>query len=657
MAFSLNDYSEVHEIASGGMGKVYLATQRSLARKVVIKEMAIGLLTNDIAIKRFENEATAAASLNHDNIIRIYDFGEDHGAFYIAMEFIDGPDAESMLMKPDVPPEINLMVALQAFRGLNFAHRQNIIHRDVKPANFMVGKSGAVKVLDFGLAFAAARPLNLTRADAIIGTPLYMSPEQALGADNKDLRMDIWACGVLLFRILSGQHPFGGENVPSVIYNIVHTPIPSVATLVPTLPDEIVSVVNSSLEKNPEKRLTSLGPIIDVLQNYFYEIGIRDTSEEVSHFMSGRHTEGRRLLNLIGGYHLKKALMHETNGDMFHAGAHYRHTLRYDSTNETAVAKVQQLGIQPPTSLRLASLSGQGTGSRSGKTSHFRTRKDRLIITLSILIGIALISLIGVVGYWYSSNNYLSTQTENITINSQLPAVDSAQVGMSAVIDTVSIITPASAVESASISHPKPRAVVVSDATSRKGPLKKGSPKPQAAIRPVPSSKIQKSIASQLVETSSIYNQPISLPEFGTLKVTVTPSSAKLTLDNEPVLPFALSEGKKVSVGRHLLVAEAQGYSSISQAITIEPNAMQILSLSLNILEGGPGSLHIYSKPWANIYVDGSFVGTAPMAKPLSLKEGNHLVLLKQDGFKTYEEMAVIKAGETLRIKATLEKE
>ena len=175
MAFLLKDYTDIQEIARGGMGKVYLATQISLNRKVIIKEMASGLLVNKTEIRRFENEARAAAALDHDNIIRIYDFGEDRGSFYIAMEYIDGPDLESILKDRNYLPEIGLMIVLFALKGLNHAHAHRIIHRDIKPGNILVSKAGAVKVVDFGLAHAGSQQLHLTASDVIVGTPLFMS--------------------------------------------------------------------------------------------------------------------------------------------------------------------------------------------------------------------------------------------------------------------------------------------------------------------------------------------------------------------------------------------------------------------------------------------------------------------------------------------------
>ena len=269
MAFLLKDYKDIQEIARGGMGKVYLATQVSLNRKVIIKEMATGLLTSATEIKRFENEARAAALLGHDNVIRIYDFGEDRGSFYISMEYVDGPGLETLLRDAHCIPEIALMIVLHALKGLNFAHQHQIIHRDIKPGNILVSKVGAVKVVDFGLAHAGAQQMHLTATDTIVGTPLYMSPEQASGEEKKNIQMDIWSVGVLLYRIITGDYPFKGDNVPAILYNIVQSKQPPLLELAPALPDDLAQNIDLCLEKDRANRLTNLAPLIESLTELF----------------------------------------------------------------------------------------------------------------------------------------------------------------------------------------------------------------------------------------------------------------------------------------------------------------------------------------------------------------------------------------------------
>src|SRR5271157_1031120 len=150
MALILKDFTEIKELGKGGMGEVFTATQVSQKRKVVLKKMAQSWFANRNQLEQFEHEAKLAASLDHDNIIQIYDFGKENGEEYFAMEYIDGSDMEKLFDQKPFPREIGLMIALQALKGLNHAHQKGLIHGDFKPNNILVSKAGKVKITDFG---------------------------------------------------------------------------------------------------------------------------------------------------------------------------------------------------------------------------------------------------------------------------------------------------------------------------------------------------------------------------------------------------------------------------------------------------------------------------------------------------------------------------
>jgi serine/threonine protein kinase len=286
MAFSLDDYADVHQLGAGAVGKLYTAVQKSLGRRVVIKEMS-SLAPNTLAQKaRFENEARAAASLDHENIIRVYDFGEVGASFYIAMELVDGPNFEELLKQPHFPRVIGLMIALQALKGLSFSHQRGIVHRDVKPANILVSKTGCAKVADFGLAHALEVTPELTTTGTLVGTPHYMSPEQVDGVQTKDVRVDIWASGVLLYRVLTGIVPFGGDTIASIAYSVVHTRQRPVGTLVPGLPRRLTRALSRCMEKDVERREKSLDELIGALSDYLYAVGVHDPQQEISEYLT-----------------------------------------------------------------------------------------------------------------------------------------------------------------------------------------------------------------------------------------------------------------------------------------------------------------------------------------------------------------------------------
>ena len=207
MAFSLKDFVDINKIAEGGMGNVFLATQVSLGRKVVIKEMSLSTHKDAKLVKRFENEAKSAAALDHENIIQVFDFGEDNGSFYISMEYLDGWDLEKIMHWDPFPKEIGIMILVKALKGPEDAHQQGTVHCDVKPANILLSKTGKVKVVDFGLAHAAgSRAADFMESTSVYITPGYMPPEVANGGESQGSSPDIWSAGAVVYKI-AGRTP------------------------------------------------------------------------------------------------------------------------------------------------------------------------------------------------------------------------------------------------------------------------------------------------------------------------------------------------------------------------------------------------------------------------------------------------------------------
>jgi serine/threonine protein kinase len=349
MAFTLSDYKDIKEIAKGGMSILYSAIQISLNRKVVIKKMASHLADEKSYIIRFENEAKAAATLEHDNIIRIYDYGAEQGAFYIVMEYIDGFGLDHLLKTFVFMKEACLMIMLQALKGLDFAHKQNVLHRDIKPGNIFVSKDGRVKVLDFGLAWTG-EPTDLTATESVIGTPVYLSPERARGGREKDIRSDIFSVGVLLYRIISGELPFKGENVPAIMHEIVYTKEKDIRIYDPTLPDDLVQQLSLCLNKNLEERLPNLKSLIISLQNYLFDMGIRDITDDIAKVINLDPTGMQDMVKRITGYHIRKGKDCVKSGQLEKAKAHFKEGIKKDPKNkeiQEIIMKVDGLKMTP----------------------------------------------------------------------------------------------------------------------------------------------------------------------------------------------------------------------------------------------------------------------------------------------------------------------
>ena len=259
-------YEIVQEIGKGAMGVVYKAVDPNIGRPLALKTMRLDVhgMEAEEMLQRFRNEARAAGLLNHPNIVTIYDAGEWEGLFYIAMEFIEGISLHQRMRQGRLTTEEIVDVTSQICAGLDYAHHKGVIHRDVKPANIMM--AGAVaKIMDFGIAKAGNA--TMTGTGQVLGTPNYMAPEQVRGK-HLDGRSDLFSLGVILYELITGERPFTGENVTTIVYKIVHeNPIPP-RELDVTIHPGLSAVVLKALEKVPESRYQSGAELAKALQTY-----------------------------------------------------------------------------------------------------------------------------------------------------------------------------------------------------------------------------------------------------------------------------------------------------------------------------------------------------------------------------------------------------
>jgi predicted Ser/Thr protein kinase len=260
-------YEITGELGRGAMGVVYKATDPTIGRTVALKTMRLdvhGLETAEI-VGRFKNEARAAGLLNHPNIVTIYDAGEHEGIFYIAMEFMEGITLQQVLdEKRILDADEAIRFSREICEGLDYAHAHGIVHRDVKPANIMITSRGMVKIMDFGIAKAGG---SMTSTGQVLGTPNYMSPEQVKGR-SLDGRSDLFSFGVILYEMLTGEKPFVGQNVTTIIYKIVNeTPIPP-HDLDAAIHPGLNAIVIKALAKSPDERYQSGAELVRDLENY-----------------------------------------------------------------------------------------------------------------------------------------------------------------------------------------------------------------------------------------------------------------------------------------------------------------------------------------------------------------------------------------------------
>ena len=257
LAFALNTldgrYHVIDRIAAGGMGEVYRARDAVLERTVAIKVLHRSLAGDAGFIERFRREARAAANLNHQNIVAVHDWGSVDGIYYMVMEYVAGLSVREIVNAEGLlAPAQAADVLEQTLAALQHAHRQGIVHRDVKPENLMVTRDGIVKVADFGLARAFA-DAQITEAGHVTGTVQYLAPEQLLG-EPADPRTDLYALGVVAFELLTGRLPYTGETPMAIAYKHLHEPMPRPSSFNPAVPVSLDGWVASVTEKQRELR-------------------------------------------------------------------------------------------------------------------------------------------------------------------------------------------------------------------------------------------------------------------------------------------------------------------------------------------------------------------------------------------------------------------
>ena len=255
-------YRLERELGAGGMGAVWIAVQEGLGRRVALKTLLPALAQDAQAVTRFKREAELAASLGHPHIVQVTDFGSDAGGAFLVMELLHGHSlAEVIEREAPMEPTRLATIAQQVLSALGATHERGVVHRDLKPDNVFLTKVAGgelVKLLDFGIARMALGDVasRLTQTGQVLGTPLYMAPEQAR-AQEVDGRTDLYALGAILYEAASGQRPFEASTYPALIAAIVMDAPPPLKSLRPGLPPNFVAIVETAMAKEPDHRFRS----------------------------------------------------------------------------------------------------------------------------------------------------------------------------------------------------------------------------------------------------------------------------------------------------------------------------------------------------------------------------------------------------------------
>ncbi|HMK08324.1 MAG TPA: protein kinase, partial [Anaerolineales bacterium] len=259
---NVGPYRIIEQLGQGGMATVYKAYHAALDRYVAIKVLHPAFLQDPNFLKRFQREAKAVARLEHPNIVPVYDFAEHNGQPYLVMKYIEGDTLKARLRSASLPIAEGLRIVEATGAALSYAHRRGVLHRDIKPSNILLSPDGSITLADFGLARMGEAGESTLSADVMLGTPQYISPEQARGEKSLDAGTDIYSFGVVLYEMVVGQVPFNADTPFSIIHDHIYKPLPIPSKVNPRVPGEVERVLLKSLAKERADRYATVDEMV-----------------------------------------------------------------------------------------------------------------------------------------------------------------------------------------------------------------------------------------------------------------------------------------------------------------------------------------------------------------------------------------------------------
>ncbi|MEO0156158.1 MAG: serine/threonine-protein kinase [candidate division WOR-3 bacterium] len=619
-------------IATGGMAAIYKANQTTLDRIVAVKILHGHLAQDKDFIIRFEREAKAAANLQHENIVNIIDFGQEEEVYFIAMEYVDGKSLKDLLNQVKfIPQEIALGIILEIAKGLGYAHQKGIVHRDMKPANILIGYDGCVKIADFGLA-QAQDLTTITVTGAIVGTPAYMSPEQAAGK-KVDNRSDIFSLGVVFYEMLTGAKPFKGENYSSVIHEILTVTPPKAFEANPLISKELSTIIERALEKDPDKRYQNIEELFEDITIHMRRSRIEVARKDIGDFVSAPEEKIKILLEKRKERHFERGIYFMNSG--------------YEKIDD-AIAEFEKVILLDPNDKRakgyLEELKKKKERIPSSKKIKEKKPTRMTPVFTGIFVGLIVIAII----IYFIVHSFRNIPVKELT---GIAIVNTTPPGALIFFDDDSTgkITPAE-LESLKVGEHQIE-------------LKKEGYKPfvqKFEIKGNDTIRLDIMLITEIAKQDSIIEVKNSIPKKplpsvqGTsyLRVKVEPW-AKIYIDGKYIETTPIAGNLTVSSGVHNVRLENPNFKIWQKNIRFKPDETIELNVRLEPLEG---ALKLVVKPWADVYIDGKFYETTPIAQPIKLSAGQHRLKLINPLCKPYEEVIIIKAGQVLKKDIELER-
>ncbi len=616
-------YEILGVLGKGAMGLVYKARDPNIGRLVALKTARLDAhaIEADEMLVRFKNEARAAGVLTHSNIVTVYDVGEHQGLFYIAMEYIEGVTLQRKLnQQPILPIEQVLDISRQVCAGLDYAHAHDIVHRDIKPANIMMEADGRVKIMDFGIAKAGDS--SVTTVGQVVGTPNYMSPEQVKGRPL-DGRSDLWSVGVMLYEMLTGERPFTGQNVTTIIYKIVNEEPIAPKELDPNLHPALSAVIMRALAKNPDKRYQQGADLVHHLVNY-------------------------------------KSIGTDTAALAVDAGAHQAHPGSGASAQAPArkmASPTAKPAFPPPTAVRapsapaLPSAAKPDLAGSQGAPAAAESHKSSVAHTLGQKLDRVMEQFKRITDH-YSVNQWLLIGAGVLAIMLVIVSIGVYWERPSARLPRPTKAEPAENVAAAAT-----QARPVPEPTAQPQPTAPPGDTPAEAAPQVDSGKtaVPRTEAALPTNPAASAAGLTALPATsGTLRLVSQPAGAKVQIDGWSdaawVTPFT---SPNLSTGKHKIVFTKPGYAPDTRIVEVTTGTEVAINATL-YPGAAPSHLNVVSDPaGAAILVDGQDAGRQTPAT-LDLGKGQHRVVLRKLGYRDEVVTITLAEGETFHLKQAL---
>jgi len=652
-------YEIVRELGRGSMGVVYQGFDPIIGRTVAIKTMLTEGLTPDEYKEfraRFQREAQAAGVLNHPNIVNVFDYGEDGGILYLIMEFLEGKSLEKLVEATKILPiETIIPMCEQVCGALDHAHQHGIVHRDIKPANIMILNNGMVKVTDFGIAKMMS--MGMTQTGLVLGTPNYMSPEQVKGR-QVDGRSDLFSLGVILYDLVTGEKPFSGQNITTVIYKIINeNPVPP-RELDASIHAGLSYVICKALAKSPDERYQTGRELADDLKN-FKQLG-GQTAPSATMVLKTAPSPGASVASAPAPTVMRPA--EATSAAMVAPGAPQTVITQppvQAPAPDQAAATVQ---VAAPATVQIA------TPATAGKP------RSSPAVWVFVLLGVLILAVLGG-GYFYLQRGKSSQPAVTVAgggangNTAGVPGAANPAAGSPAAenrgpgaAQTKSHETPAETGRTSRADSRAGGAPATPSPGGRGGPAdakslsaaNRGKPatSPVPAPEETPSDAAPNAPAAGAASAAAGGGGANAAAKMGQLQITANVSGARITIDgsSDPGWLTPYSAPISLSAGTHQVVISKDGYAEYPRPVSVEAGKTATINAVLSEATGEV--MVITSPPGLQVSMDGKALGASPVH--ITLPAGSHKYTVRREGWEPYEGTVNVKSGAEMTVKVNM---